>query len=71
MSDQLDSNTIRTILEKYKVAGADPAGDGVYVMKWVSTETLYRFSEEYVAPEKRLAYKLELERVFPHRKGAM
>lgn len=71
MSAELDAAVIRGILEKYKTPESDPAGDGVYAMKWVSTETLYRFSEDYVAPAKRTEYKMALERAFPHRKGAM
>lgn len=48
----------------------DVAGDGVFDIEWRSTETFYRHTEDYVAPEKRIAYKMDLERTFPGRRGA-
>ena len=64
----LDNNTLRTILKKY-APDVDADGDGVFGIKWLSTETFARHTEEYVKPEQRLAYKMELERAFPGKKA--
>lgn len=69
MAGNLDPITLNAVLTKF-APGVDFADDGVFANPWLSTETFYRFTEEYVVPEKRLAYKMELERVFPGKKGA-
>lgn len=66
----LDNNALKTILDKF-APGVDVAGDGVYGLQWMSTETFYRFTEEYVPVEQRLAYKFALEHAFPGKKGVM
>jgi hypothetical protein len=68
MANNLDPRTLNMILTKY-APGVDFADDGVFATPWLSTETFYRHTEEYVKPEQRLAYKMELERVFPGKKG--
>jgi len=70
MVDPLNVGELRLVLERF-APGVDVEGDGVYSLTWTSTETLYRFTEEYVEPENRLAYKMELERTFPGRKGVI
>jgi hypothetical protein len=70
MDGKLDTNTLRTILTKY-APDVDVEGDGVYMLPWLSTETFYRHTEEYVAPEKRTMYKQELEYAFPGKKGVL
>lgn len=67
---QLDNNVLREILGKY-APGVDVEGDGVYGLTWTSTETFYRHTEEYVAPEQKLAYKHALETAFPGKKGVL
>jgi hypothetical protein len=66
----LDNNVLKSILDKY-APGVDAAGDGVYGLQWTSTETFYRHTEEYVAPEKKLEYKYALELAFPGKKGVL
>jgi hypothetical protein len=66
----LDSNVLRTILGKF-APGVDVEGDGIYGLKWLSTETFYRQTEEYVAPEQKLAYKFALEQAFPGKKSVL
>lgn len=68
MSDILEVPTLRAILTKF-APDVDAEGDGVYQQPWRSTETFYRFTEEYVVPEKRAAYKRELEVAFPGRRA--
>lgn len=68
ITGQLDVNTLRAILTKY-APDVDAEGDGVYGLPWLSTETFYRHTEEYVAPEKKLEYKYALETAFPGKKG--
>lgn len=65
----LDAAKLNSILKRH--TDADAAEDGVFTVKWLSTETFYRHTEEYVAPEKRAAYKADLERAFPGRKGVI
>ncbi len=66
----LDNALLSRILAKY-APGVDVAGDGVYQIGWMSTETFYRHTEEYVGPDKRVAYKRELELTFPGKKGVL
>lgn len=63
----LDNAVLKALLEKY-APGVDVEGDGIFGLQWLSTETFYRHTEEYVTPENRLAYKMELERTFPGKK---
>lgn len=67
---KLDNNILKMVLDKY-APGVDVEGDGIYQLDWTSTETFYRHTEEYVAPEKKLEYKYELERAFPGKKGVL
>lgn len=66
----LDSAKLEEILTKH-APDVDVVGDGIFQMKWRSTETFYRHTEDYVAPEKRAAYKHELERAFPNKKAVL
>jgi len=67
---KLDNNLLKSILDKY-APGVDVAGDGIYQMEWLSTETVYRHTEEYVEPAQKLAYKYALEIAFPGKKGVL
>lgn len=64
----LETATLRAILTKF-APDVDAEGDGVFDTPWRSTETFYRFTEDYIAPEKRTAYKRELEVAFPGRRA--
>jgi hypothetical protein len=66
----LDNNVLKSILERH-APGVDAVGDGIFSQRWLSTETFYRFTEDYVSPEKRLLYKLDLERAFPGKQGVL
>jgi hypothetical protein len=66
----LDNTVLKNILKKF-APDVDAEGDGVFSLQWTSTETFYRHTEEYIALEKRLAYKFELERAFPGKKGVL
>lgn len=68
--DALNNAMLKTILDKY-APDVDAEGDGIYGLKWLSTETFYRHTEEYVVPEKRAMYKQELERTFPGKKAVL
>jgi hypothetical protein len=70
MSENLNNIILKNILERF-APGVDAEGDGLFGISWLSTDTFYRHTEEYVAPEKRLAYKFELERAFPGKKGVL
>lgn len=70
MPDNLDNTVLKSILDKF-APGVDVVGDGVYGIKWLSTTTFYRHTEEYVVVEQRLAYKFALEQAFPGKKGVM
>lgn len=67
----LDKAKLKWVIDKFTEPGVDVAGDGVFDVEWRSTETFYRHTEEYVVPEKRAAYKLELELAFPGRKAVV
>lgn len=69
-ANQLNPELLKHVLDKH-APGNDAAEDGVYTQPWMSFETFYRFTEEYVPLTHRLAYKMELERAFPDKKGAM
>jgi len=66
----LDNNTLREILKSF-APDVDADGDGIFGLKWLSTETFYRHTEEYIPVEQRLAYKFKLEHAFPGKKGVM
>ncbi len=66
----LDVVKLTEILSRH-APGADAAEDGVFMVPWLSTETFYRHTEEYVDPGKRAAYKRELEMAFPGKKTAL
>jgi hypothetical protein len=69
-ANQLNPELLKRILDKH-APNNDAAGDGVYDQAWMSFETFYRFTEEYVVLEQRLAFKMALEHAFPDKKGAM
>jgi len=71
MSELLDNNKLRSVLGAHAVNADDPAGDGIYALQWRSTETFLRMTEEYVAPEKRAAYRRALEMAFPGKKAVL
>ena len=66
----LDNNVLKAILEKY-APGVDVEGDGIFGIKWLSTETFRRHTEEYVPVEQRLAYKYALEQAFPGKQAPL
>lgn len=67
-ANQLDPARLRKILDEH-APGNDAASDGVFDSQvWTSTDTFYRFTEDYVPLEKRLGYKMALERAFPGKK---
>ena len=66
----LDNTKLREILMTH-APGVDVDGDGVFSMQWRSTETFYRMTSEYVPLDKQAAFKAELERTFPGKKGAL
>lgn len=66
----LDNNALKAVLDRF-APDVDAAGDGIYQLPWRSTETFYRHTEEYVAPEQRLAYKFALEIAFPGKKAVL
>jgi hypothetical protein len=68
--EMLDRNTLKSILDKY-APGVDVQGDGVYGLEWLSTDTFYRHTVDYVAVEQRLAYKFALEAAFPGKKAVL
>lgn len=64
----LDNVKLSEVLGHY-APGVDAAGDGLFTLQWRSTETFYRHTEDYVAPEKRAAYKKALENAFPGKRA--
>lgn len=66
----LDRAKLMEILGRH-APGVDAVGDGVFDVPWLSTETFYRHTEEYVHPTRRHAYKSELEAQFPGKKGVL
>lgn len=68
--EALNNGALKAVLDKY-APDVDAEGDGIYQLQWVSTETFYRHTEEYVVPEKRTMYKQELERTFPGKKAVL
>lgn len=70
-SEPLPPMTLRTVLAKFVPPDVDVEGDGVFDLNWTSTTTFYNHTEEYVAPEKRAAYKAELERAIPGRRNVL
>jgi hypothetical protein len=67
----LDNEVLRGVLARFAATPTEPEEDGIFQMEWRSTETFYRFTEEYVAAERRLEYKYALEAAFPGKKGVM
>lgn len=70
-ANKLNPQLLKQVLDKFVTNADDPSEDGVYVQRWMDVATFCRFTEEYVAPEKRAAYKAELERAFPPKRGAL
>jgi hypothetical protein len=66
----LDNAILKSITDKF-APGIDVAGDGVFDIKWISTTTFYRHTEEYVKLEERGAYKFALEQAFPGKSGVL
>lgn len=66
----LNNQKLREILGRH-APGVDADDDGVFATPWRSTETFYRHTEEYVQPEKRPAYKRDLETAFPGKSGVL
>lgn len=66
--NKLDPAGLKHILDKH-APDNDAAEDGVFDSPWTGTDTFYRFTEDYVAPEKRLQYKMELEAAWPGKKS--
>jgi hypothetical protein len=66
----LDNAILKSVLSKF-APDVDAEGDGIYGLQWTSTETFYRHTEEYVAPDQKLAYKFALEHAFPGKKNVL
>lgn len=67
----LDNSVLKGVVARHVGDVSDVEGDGVFAIKWRSTETFYRHTEEYVAPERRAAYRRDLELAFPGKKGVL
>ena len=65
-ANRLNPLLLKRVLDEY-APGNDAEDDGVYDTRWIAASTFCRFTEEYVALEKRLAYKHALDRTFPKR----
>jgi hypothetical protein len=66
-NNKLNPELLKHVLDKH-APGNDAVDDGVYANTWLATDTFYRFTEDYVKLEERLAFKMHLERVFPGKK---
>lgn len=65
--NKLNNDLLKQVLDNH-APGNDAEGDGIYAQAWLSTDTFYRFTEDYVQLESRLAFRMELEHKFPGRK---
>lgn len=65
--NKLNPEALKIVLDRH-APGNDAEEDGIYAQPWLATDTFYRFTEEYVALEHRLAFKMDLERTFPGKK---
>lgn len=63
-ASRLNPMLLKQTLDKF-APGNDAAEDGIYVTRWLDATTFYRFTEEYVVLEQRLAYKHALDHAFP------
>jgi hypothetical protein len=66
-ANKLNPELLKHVLDKF-APDNDAADDGVYAQPWMATDTFYRFTEEYVVLEQRLAFKMALESAFPGKK---
>ncbi len=65
--NKLNPAVLKTVLDRH-APGNEADEDGIYAQPWLATDTFYRFTEEYVPLESRLAFKMDLERTFPGKK---
>jgi hypothetical protein len=65
-ANRLNPLLLKRVLDKHSPFN-DAEDDGIYDQRWIAADAFYRFTEEYVALDKRLAYKHELDRAFPKR----
>lgn len=65
--NRLNPEVLKVVLDRH-APGNEADEDGIYAQPWLATDTFYRFTEEYVPLEHRLAFKMDLERTFPGRK---
>lgn len=68
-ANRLNPLLLKDVLDKH-APGNDAEADGIYATQWLTADTFYRFTEEYVAVENRLAYKHALGSAFPARRNA-
>ena len=62
-ANRLNPLLLQQVLDRH-APGNDAAEDGIYAQRWLEAGTFYRHTEEYVAPEKRAAYKADLDHTF-------
>ncbi len=65
-ANRLNPLLLKRVLDKH-APGNDAEDDGIYDTRWMAADAFYRFTDEYVTLENRLAYKYELDRAFPKR----
>lgn len=65
-ANRLNPLLLKQVLDKF-APGNDAADDGIFDQPWLEAAAFYRFTEEYVALESRLAYKHALDAAFPKR----
>src|SRR5678815_1979968 len=65
-ANRLNPLLLKDVLDKH-APGNDASEDGIFDQTWLDADAFYRFTEEYVALESRLAYKHALKAAFPQR----
>lgn len=65
-ANRLNPQALKAALDRF-APGNDAEGDGIYDQHWLDHNTFYRFTEEYVPLEQRVAYKSALSTTFAKR----
>jgi hypothetical protein len=63
-NNRLNPLLLKQVLDRF-APDNDAGEDGIFDQPWLEASAFYRFTEEYVSLENRLAYKHALDAAFP------
>jgi len=68
-ANRLNPMILKRVLDHH-APGNEAEDDGIFDQRWISSDTFYNNTLDYVPAEQRPAYKSALDKAFPKRGGS-